>query len=123
MIEKFTDEELKQIMRELGMSANCSKVNICGEEILELNELWREKPQEKSKSKHTHIFAIIDITLCNFKKQIRKERWSRKEYETYSTTSKIKQEIKEEYKQMFQEILEIIKKHNRKWEMDCEKSE
>lgn len=118
MIEKFSDEELKQIMKELGMSANCSKVNICEEEIIELNELWKEKPQEKSQGKYCHIFAIIDIALCNFSKRTRRDRWSKEEYETYATTSKIKQNLKDEYKQMFQEILEIIKKHNRKWEGD-----
>lgn len=110
MIEKFSDEELKQIVKELGMRDICTKSLVCKEETEELYKIWGEKPQ----ASHNHIFRIIDVTLCNYvKKEVTRCR-----DEKYGTDTTIKQEIKEEYKEMYREILEVIKKHNREWEGD-----
>lgn len=103
MIEKFSDEELKQIKRELGISMSGTKAKTCEKGIDELDSLWKEKPIAGI---HSNIFKIIDITLCNYR---------RDKYNTPANKN-VKEEDKEEYRQMFQEILEIIKKHNRKWE-------
>lgn len=110
MIEKFSEEELKQIAKELGMRDICTKSLICREEKEELYRIWGEKPQ----ASHNHIFRIIDVTLCNY---VEKPGTLRTDA-GYGTDGTIKKEIKEEYKEMYKEILEIIKKHNRKWEGD-----
>lgn len=64
--------------------------------------MWKEKRLETA---HTAIFRIIVYCVIN-----------------YQSVTKLKRSVqfedREEYKQMFQEILEIIKKHNRKWEDD-----
>ena len=60
------------------------------------------------------IYKIIDITLSNFEIKYKNNKKGR--YEGYGINLSVKKEDEEEYLQMFQEILEIIKKHNRKWE-------
>lgn len=101
MIEKFNDEELEQIMKELGVLKESGKHSICKNEIKELCLIWKEKGFDE----HQKIFTIIDITLNNFRKT-RKSKFG----------CSVKAEDIGEYRQMFREILEIIKKHNRKWE-------
>lgn len=117
MIEKFSDEELKQIMKELGVSTNTTKACICRQEIEELRKLWSQKPYND----HSIIFRLVDVALCNFEKRTKKNSvkgkpYYGKEYEVDVICRTVKQEDKEEYRQMFKEIVEIIKKHNRKWE-------
>lgn len=113
MIEKFSEEELKQIKKELGISEKNNKENIFYKETKELRELWREKPYY---SEHNRlIYRIIDITLCNFRKGVRYKHKSNEQHEYLTARKTIKLEDEDEYRQMFQEILEIIKKHNRKW--------
>lgn len=117
MIEKFSDEELKQIKRELGINIpeKRTKQFACKEERIQLTKMWWEKPS----ARHQSIFGIIDNTLNNYLKKKEKD-YDGQEIEVYRAPMIIPQDIEEEYKQMFQEILEIIKKHNRKWEGDKE---
>lgn len=107
MIEKFSEEELKQIKKELGISMSGTKAKTCEKEIDELDKLWANKP---TAGIHSNFFKIIDVTLCNYR------------YDKYNTPANknVKEEDKEEYSQMFREILEIIKKHNRKLEGDVD---
>lgn len=99
MIEKFSDEELKQILSELNMPTTSAKENVCKEDIEELKILWKDKCL---KSAHTAIFKVIDYSLNNYKTETKLNR-------------SVQFEDKNEYRQMFHEIVEIIKKHNRKW--------
>ena len=105
MIEKFSSEELEQILKELGVAKENAKYTVCKDEIQELCLLWKEKGFDE----HKKIFTIIDITLNNFKKH-RKGMFG----------CSVKPQDTKEYNEMFQEILEIIKKHNRKWERDTD---
>lgn len=105
MIEKFSDEELKQIKKELGISMSGTKAKTCEKEIEELDKLWANKP---TAGIHSNFFKIIDITLCNYQGD---------KYNTPANRN-VKDEDKNEYRQMFQEILEVIKNHNREWEGD-----
>ncbi len=121
MIEKFSEEELKQIMKELGVSTNSTKYCVCKEEAEEIRHLWLGKPCNDQ----TFIYKLVDITLCNYetkkkKHSVKGKPYYGKEYETDVIARTIKQEDKEEYKQMFNEILQVIKKHNRKWERDTD---
>lgn len=104
MIEKFSDEELKQILSELNLPTTGAKESVCKEEIVELKVLWKDKKLETA---HREIFKIIDYTLNNYQSVTKLNR-------------SVQFEDKKEYKQMYQEILEIIKKHNRAWERDTE---
>lgn len=104
MIEKFSEEELKQIKKELGITESFIKPNVLRNEIASLNIAWN-----KPFAKYSHVFNVIDITLSNVEKR---------KNDTYAIKREINETDIDEYKQMFQEILEIIKKHNRKWERD-----
>lgn len=98
MIEKFTDEELKQILTELNFPTTSAKESVCKEQIVELKVLWKDKGFETA---HRAIFRIIDYTLNNCQSVTKLNR-------------SVQFEDRKEYGQMYQEILEIIKKHNRK---------
>lgn len=112
MIEKFSDEEIKQIKKELlGIGSN-PKSLLCRNERTEIMKLWENKPVNDFQM----IYKIIDITLSNF--EIKSKRNKKGIYNGYGINASIKENDKEEYLQMFQEILKIIKKHNRKWEGD-----
>lgn len=115
MIEKFSDEELKQIKKELGINIpeKRTKQFVCEKEIIQLTKMWWGKPS----ARHQFIFGIIDNTLNNYVKK-KKQDYNGQEIEVYGAPMIIPQDIEGEYKQMFREILEIIKKHNRKWECD-----
>lgn len=104
MIEKFSDEELKQIKKELGVPTNSVKKAVCAKEMLELHKLWEDKQFYFNSSRKDFLYQIIDMTLCNFKNG-----------NPRIMSGVVPDEIEDEYRQMFQEILEIIKKHNRKW--------
>lgn len=129
MIEKFSDEELKQIMKELGIvqKDKYEKSFVCSSGKIELRKLWGEKVSILSESSDIllcTLYKIIDITLCNFSTKTRNlrnkgtnERYAKK-YVGFDSFVKI--EDSEEYRQMFQEILEVIKKHNRKWGSDAD---
>ncbi len=116
MIEKFSDEELKQIKKELGINTyeNSEKKFICRKEITELYALWDNKPC----ANHQPIFGIIDNTLCNYVKK--KKRKDYNNGEAWGTPLIIPKHIEKEYIEMFNEILGVIKKHNRVWESDAE---
>lgn len=100
MIEKFSDAELKQILTELNIPTANKKENICKEQIAELRVLWKNKNLETA---HRAIFKIIDYAMNNYQSETKLNR-------------SVQFEDREEYIQMYQEILEIIKKHNREWE-------
>ena len=112
MIEKFSEEELKQIKKELGIEKNVRKKSTLSKEILNLNKLW----EDKEFAKDNCVLNVIDYTLCN----VEKSYYSSKHEDKFRVSLTVKPEDENEYRQMFQEILEIIKKHNRKWEGDKE---
>lgn len=106
MIEKFSDEELKQIKRELGIIEKTTKVKACSKEYGELHKLFEKIPNNLFIRLESSLFNLIDIVLCNYK-----------ETQTGCYMNKFLEEKDvKEYRQMFQEIFEIIKRHNRKWE-------
>lgn len=104
MIEKFSDEELKQIKKELGVPTSSMKYTVCAKEMLDLSKLWSDR-YPRSGYLDKFIYQIIDMTLCNFRNGSPK-----------FFSGVVPEEMEIEYRKMFQEILEIIKKHNRKWE-------
>lgn len=117
MIEKFTDEEIKQILKELGIKEKkSSKNSVCGQHEEELKLLWCDKRNyliNSSVNVMESVFKVCDITLCNFTKDKRTGRVRFK--------GEIDSEIEEEYSEMYAEIVEIIKKHNKKfkgWDVD-----
>lgn len=114
MIEQFNEEELRQIKKELGILERNNKENLFYKETRELRELWKGKPYYSEHSRL--IYRIVDITLCNFRKGVRYKQKSNEQREYLTACKTIKLDDENEYRQMLQEILEIIKKHNRKWE-------
>lgn len=111
MIEKFSDEELKQIMKELGVKESGIRAfTVISDEANELSEIQSKKANFLSNDFRGKLYesvrSITAITLNNVVK-------SKKGY--WKCSHVISKEDEAEYKQMFQEILEIIKKHNREW--------
>lgn len=116
MIEKFSDEELRQILKELGIKDKGTRMeNAILQEISELEDISDGKPQMRSQSPRGKIYECV-LTIVSFSLNNLIE--TRKGY--WRCSNSLRKEDKEEFKQMFQEILEIIKKHNRKWEGDKE---
>ena len=114
MIEKFSEEELMQIKKELGLPVNSTKGDLFFRERNELHELWIGKGAGVDCIKF--VYKIIDFTLNNF---VERKSSKFKGKTVLSTCNNvIKPEDESEYRQMLQEILEIIKKHNRQWEVD-----
>lgn len=127
MIEKFSKEEINQILHELGLSQKKTvprksialaeeKVRI--EKIFE-NDLYPDtketKPngryialskREVQKNVFNSIVAIIDYTLGNF--ELSKDRFGNPEY---SRSTKVSGTDLVNYKEMFGEILDVIEKH------------
>ena len=127
MIEKFSKDEINQLLRELGLSQKTTvprksialaeqKVRIA--KIFE-NELYpntREtKPngtyialskREVQKNVFNSIVAIIDYTLGNF--ELGKDRFGNPEYSRAITVS---DNDLARYKAMFDEIIDVIEKY------------
>ena len=127
MIEKFSKEEINQLLHELGLSQKKTvprKSIALAEEKVRIakifeNELYpntRETKQngcyialsrrEVRKNVFNSIVAIIDYTLGNF--ELSKDRFGNPEYgrsTTVSDTDLVN------YKEMFGEILDVIEKH------------
>ena len=74
---------------------------MCRKEVNELRSLWKGKASISEKN----IYDIIDQTLCKF----------RLRGGVVIKNGIVKEDDADEYHQMFQESLEIIKKHNREW--------
>ena len=106
MIEKFSKEELEQIKRELGISDNKRKTIVCAEQNRGLKEIWGERKRDCLKvcRGQDYIYKIIDITLSN----IYKTNGGNYKFEHILTPS-----IIPEYVEMYNEILDLIKKHNK----------
>ena len=127
MIEKFSKDEINQLLRELGLSQKTTvprKSITLAEEKVRIakifgNELYPDtketKPngnyiaiskREVQKNVFNSIVAIIDYTLGNF--ELGKDRFGNPEYgrsNTVSNTDLVN------YKQMFGEILDVIEKY------------
>ena len=127
MIEKFSKEEINQILRELGLSQKTTvprKSIALAEEKVRIakifeNELYpntRETKQngcyialsrrEVRKNVFNSIVAIIDYTLGNF--ELGKDRFGNPEYSRAITVS---DNDLARYKAMFDEIIDVIEKY------------
>ena len=127
MIEKFSNEEINQLLHELGLSQKKTvprKSIALAEEKVRIakifeNELYpntRETKQngcyialsrrEVRKNVFNSIVAIIDYTLGNF--EIVKDRFGNPEYSRSTTVSDTDLV---NYKEMFGEILDVIEKY------------
>lgn len=116
MIEKFSDEELRQIMKELGVKEHGVKAFTTVEkEVEELTEMQSQKPKILSNDCRGKLYesvrSIVAITMNNVVK-------TKKGY--YKCSCGLAKEDEKEYRQMYREIITIIKKHNRPWEGDVE---
>ena len=127
MIEKFSKEEINQILHELGLSQKKTiprksialaeeKVRI--EKIFE-NEFYPNTRETKpngvpiallkrnvQKNVFDSIVAIVDYTLGNF--ELGKDRFGNPEY---SRSTKVSDTDLVNYKEMFGEIVDIIEKY------------
>lgn len=116
MIEKFSDEELKQILKELGIDeSNLKRKQIPKREALasekkDIFSILDGKPFRPQLTFES-IIKIIDHSLNNL-------RNVGNVGDRILCSPDVKREDLDEYRQMFREILETIKKHNRKWEED-----
>lgn len=115
MIEKFSNEELEQIMEELGIKKHSTKpYTLALEQRKEVREIFKDKPcfsggMPASRKIESHIRSIIAITL-NYIVKSKKGNWI--------TSTSIKANDTKEYEEMYSKFLEIIKLHNREWERD-----
>ena len=127
MIEKFSKEEINQLLRELGLSQKTTvhrKSIALAEEKVRIakifeNELYPNTRETKpngnyialskrnvQKSVFDSIVAIVDYTLGNF--ELGKDRFGKPEYRRATTVS---DNDLARYKAMFDEIVDIIEKY------------
>ena len=127
MIEKFSKEEINQLLRELGLSQNTTaprKSIALAEQKVRIakvfkNEFYPNTRETKpngvpiallkrnvQKNVFDSIVAIIDYTLGNF--ELGKDRFGNPEYRRSTTVSDTDLV---NYKEMFGEILDVIEKH------------
>ena len=127
MIEKFSKEEINQLLHELGLSQKTTvprKSIALAEEKVRIakifeNELYPDtretKPngnyialskREVQKNVFNSIVAIIDYTLGNF--ELGKDRFGNPEYRRAITAS---DNDLARYKAMFDEIIDVIEKY------------
>ena len=127
MIEKFSKEEINQLLHELGLSQKTTvprKSIALAEEKVRIakifeNELYPDtreaKPngnyialskREVQKNVFNSIVAIVDYTLGNF--ELGKDRFGNPEYSRATTVS---DNDLSQYKAMFDEIVDIIEKY------------
>ena len=127
MIEKFSNEEINQLLHELGLSQKKTvprKSIALAEEKVRIakifeNDLYPDtretKPngryialskREVQKNVFNSIVAIIDYTLGNF--ELGKDRFGNPEYSRATTVS---DNDLSQYKAMFDEIVDIIEKY------------
>lgn len=131
MIENFSNEQIEQFLKELGVSQKQYKKIIddvstkrtesfLKEEITELIKLFEGKPELRTVNNrgkaYECVITLIAITLNNLTKVTRRNEKDSTEY--WKVSAVIKFQDKEEYKQMFREIIDVVKKHNRKWEQN-----
>ena len=127
MIEKFSKEEINQLLHELGLSQkkNVPRKSIAlAEEKVRIanifeNDLYPDTRETKTngnyialskrevqKNVFNSIVAIIDYTLGNF--ELGKDRFGNPEYSRSTTVSDTDLV---NYKEMFGEILDVIEKY------------
>lgn len=127
MIEKFSKEEINQLLRELGLSQKTTvprKSIALAEEKVRIakifeRELYPDTPELKPNGTHialsrrevqknvfNSIVAIIDYTLGNF--ELGKDRFGNPEYSRSTTVSDTDLV---NYKEMCGEILDVIEKY------------
>ena len=127
MIEKFSKEEINQLLHELGLSQKKTvprKSIALAEEKARIakifeNELYPDTRETKPNGKYialskrevqknvfNSIVAIVDYTLGNF--ELGKDRFGNPEYSRATTVS---DNDLSRYKAMFNEIVDIIEKY------------
>ena len=127
MIEKFSKEEINQLLHELGLSQkkNVPRKSIAlAEEKARIakifeNDLYPDTRETKPNGKYialskrevqknvfNSIVAIVDYTLGNF--ELGKDRFGNPEYSRATTVS---DNDLSQYKAMFDEIVDIIEKY------------
>ena len=127
MIEKFSKEEINQLLRELGLSQkkNVPRKSIAlAEEKVRIanifeNDLYPDTRETKPNGKYialskrevqknvfNSIVAIVDYTLGNF--ELGKDRFGNPEYSRSITVS---DNDLARYKAMFDEIIDVIEKY------------
>lgn len=117
MIEKFSDEEINTILSELGIKNKGIKPNdIVCKYRKELREMYKGIPllygsKVSIDIVDTYIRAIIALTF---------KKLSKNKVGNWITSTSISAKDVKEYEDMYSEIIEIIKKHNRKWEGDAD---
>lgn len=123
MIEKFSAEELREIMKDLGIPKPKQKGIICAKEHKWFRNYVLKKVDSTGTKANTItcrietdncIFKIIDLALSNF--EIKTREYNGEEYTETRFARHIPQELEDEYKEMYREIIDIIKKHDRPWE-------
>ena len=127
MIEKFSKEEINQILKELGIEKRLvprksvvladQKLRIakmfCKKNYPETNELKQNGTScgISGRGARDDIFnavvTLIDYTFENFAMSV--DRFRQPEYRRSTT---IKESDEEKYKAMFDEILDVIEKHH-----------
>lgn len=128
MIEKYNEEQIRQILSELGISEkqytriiekvkNERTEQLLSKQISELETLLAGKPKLKSSCSKGKVYECINTIISMTINNVVRVRYDGKS-KYWKVSGSVNFDDKDEFKEMFNEILEIIKKHNRQWESD-----
>lgn len=130
MIEKFSAEQIEQILSELGISQkqytrivervkNERTEQLLSKQIEELDKIFNEKPKLKTSCSKGKVYECINTIISMTLNNIVKAQYNGTDG-YWKVSGSVNFDDKEEFKEMFKEIIEVIKKHNRKWKNDAE---
>lgn len=113
MIEKFTEEELALIKKELGINQTAgSKKSICSKQYKRIKEIFPHIGHSIYAEKQIweDICEICDHTLKNYAKTGKPVGWNKNE-EKWKRYSSIFE--KDKYRQLMDELLDVIEKYKK----------
>lgn len=113
MIEKFTEEELALIKKELGIKQTAgSKKSICSNQYKRIKEMFPHIGHAIYVETHmwNALCEVCDHTLQNYAKTGKSVGWDKNEEKWKRYTSVFK---KDKYRQLMDELLDVIEKYKK----------
>lgn len=119
MIERFSEEELEQIKIELGILPKKVKLDCKNKYWERLSTILKDKPfigsvLNQDKGIFWCIALIVSCSLNNFAKR----KYKTEHRDTWYIRPIISKDEEQEYYKMYDEIIDIMEKYNKKWDKD-----
>lgn len=116
MIDKLSDNEIEQLLKELGLSIKKSALfNVRNNYASEIDCLFKNKPILSQYMQSSGRISPFIGRICAYTLNMI-EKTKRKDTDYYRQAEYANSNLAKEYLEMYSEICEIIKKHFKEWE-------